>query len=147
MSTLYLWTTLVGDIGPPPGQGKPNTEGRGDAVDWTLSTARRETPATPSFGVAGLGVTAMKTYQKRPIRIQPVQLTDATFDGPHPNPEHLKGVIYHSASRSALINTLEGTMHASLGDWIIRGIKGELYPCKPDIFAGSYDEVDEPGPL
>ena len=39
------------------------------------------------------------------------------------------------------IVTLEGIMEASPGDWIIRGIKGEIYPCKPDIFAATYDPV------
>lgn len=39
------------------------------------------------------------------------------------------------------INTLEGEMTAKAGDWIIRGIKGEFYPCKPDIFAATYEEV------
>lgn len=37
------------------------------------------------------------------------------------------------------IKTLEGTMLASPGDWIIRGVKGELYPCKPDIFEATYE--------
>jgi hypothetical protein len=37
------------------------------------------------------------------------------------------------------IHTLEGVMHAQTGDWIIRGVKGELYPCKPDIFAATYE--------
>lgn len=37
------------------------------------------------------------------------------------------------------IKTLEGTMHASPGDWIIRGVQGEIYPCKPDIFAQTYE--------
>lgn len=41
----------------------------------------------------------------------------------------------------ALIKTLEGDHTASPGDWIIRGVKGELYPCKPDIFAATYDPV------
>lgn len=41
------------------------------------------------------------------------------------------------------IPTLEGTMTASRGDWIIRGVRGELYPCKPDIFKETYDEVVE----
>ena len=36
------------------------------------------------------------------------------------------------------IETLEGTHHASIGDWIITGVKGEQYPCKPDIFAKTY---------
>lgn len=40
-----------------------------------------------------------------------------------------------------LINTLEGWMSASPGDWIIRGVQDELYPCKPDIFAATYEEV------
>jgi hypothetical protein len=37
------------------------------------------------------------------------------------------------------ITTLEGTMTADLGDWIICGVKGEFYPCKPDIFAATYE--------
>lgn len=40
-----------------------------------------------------------------------------------------------------VIHTLEGSMHASPGDWIIRGVQGEFYPCKPDIFEQTYDEV------
>ncbi len=40
-----------------------------------------------------------------------------------------------------MISTLEGDHRAQPGDWIIRGIKGELYPCKPDIFAATYDKV------
>lgn len=39
------------------------------------------------------------------------------------------------------IETLEGSMLASPGDWIIRGLRGELYPCKPDIFAATYEPV------
>ncbi len=38
-----------------------------------------------------------------------------------------------------IINTLEGRMTANPGDWIIKGVKGEFYPCKPDIFAATYD--------
>ena len=37
------------------------------------------------------------------------------------------------------VKTLEGTMHAMPGDWIIKGVKGEFYPCKPDIFEATYD--------
>lgn len=39
------------------------------------------------------------------------------------------------------IKTLEGTMTAAVGDWIIKGVKGEIYPCKPDIFAATYEPV------
>jgi hypothetical protein len=41
------------------------------------------------------------------------------------------------------IQTLEGTMTANLNDWIIKGVNGELYPCKPDIFEKTYEEVEE----
>jgi hypothetical protein len=44
---------------------------------------------------------------------------------------------------SLFIPTLEGEMEASRGDWIIRGIKGEFYPCKPDIFEATYEPVKE----
>lgn len=40
------------------------------------------------------------------------------------------------------IETLEGTMTASRGDWIIKGVNGEFYPCKPDIFAKTYELVE-----
>ncbi len=42
-------------------------------------------------------------------------------------------------SQYAVIKTLEGEMVANRGDWIIRGVKGELYPCKPDIFEATYE--------
>lgn len=42
------------------------------------------------------------------------------------------------------IKTLEGEMRAVCGDWIIRGVKGEFYPCKPDIFDQTYEPVTEP---
>lgn len=40
------------------------------------------------------------------------------------------------------IKTLEGTMTANKGDWIIKGVKGEFYPCKPDIFEATYEAVE-----
>lgn len=42
----------------------------------------------------------------------------------------------------AIIKTLEGDMTASLGDWIVKGVKGELYPCKPDIFEATYEAAE-----
>lgn len=49
------------------------------------------------------------------------------------------GIVF--ASDHIAITTLEGTMRADMDDWIIRGVKGELYPCKPDIFAATYEAV------
>lgn len=82
-------------------------------------------------------------FRKKPVVIEAVQITDATFDAPHPNPEHITGVIYDPIKRQVEIPTLEGTMIGSLGDWIITGVKGERYPCKPDIFEATYEAVDE----
>ena len=81
-------------------------------------------------------------YRKKPVVIEAVQITDATFDDPHPNPEHIVGVIYDPIPRQAIIKTLEGEMRGNIGDWIIKGVKGELYPCRDDIFAATYDPAE-----
>jgi hypothetical protein len=78
-------------------------------------------------------------YRKKPAVIDAVQLPFADADSRQfPEPEIIfkreQGMIVE-----AIISTLEGTMVASPGDWIIRGVKGELYPCKPDIFAATYE--------
>jgi hypothetical protein len=57
----------------------------------------------------------------------------AAFDARTVRPD---GIAYH---HGYYIETLEGTMHASYGDWIIRGTEGELYPCKPSVFARKYE--------
>lgn len=49
----------------------------------------------------------------------------------------------HVTLSHAEIFTLEGTMRADKGDWIIRGVKGELYPCKPDIFSATYERAGD----
>lgn len=49
------------------------------------------------------------------------------------------GVIFFKDQGEMYIKTLEGEHHASVGDYIIRGVNGELYPCKPDIFEKTYD--------
>lgn len=83
-----------------------------------------------------------RKFRKKHVVIEAVQLTASAFDGPHPNPEHLPGVLYVPLDRCAFIHTLEGTMRADLGDWIIRGVKGEFYPCHDDIFRLTYEAVD-----
>lgn len=85
----------------------------------------------------------MTKFRKKPVVIDAVQVTMSTFDSSHPNPEHIPGVIYDPIAKCAHIDTLEGRMRADLGDWIIKGVKGELYPCKPDIFAATYESVQD----
>lgn len=60
-------------------------------------------------------------YRKKPVVVEAYQ-TDKELD----------------------IETLEGTMHASVGDYIITGVRGEQYPCKPDIFEQTYEPADTP---
>ena len=51
----------------------------------------------------------------------------------------------YQTERDIRILTLSGPVMASAGDWIVKDVKGELYPCKPDIFEKTYDQVDETG--
>ena len=53
----------------------------------------------------------------------------------------VRGTKLPAEMREIEIPTLEGDHRAVVGDWIIKGVKGEFYPCKPDIFALTYDEV------
>ena len=56
----------------------------------------------------------------------------------------VNGRSFHYENKGALyIDTLEGTMKADINDWIIKGVKGEYYPCKPDIFENTYEEVKD----
>ena len=88
-------------------------------------------------------MTEPKTYRKKPVEIQAMELTHenggavASWCG---------GVLRGgpgggSRGGMVLIDTLEGTMTASPGDFVVRGVQGEFYPCKPDIFAATYDPV------
>lgn len=49
----------------------------------------------------------------------------------------------YQTDKEMKIETLEGVMHASIGDYIITGVNGEQYPCKPDIFEKTYDKVED----
>lgn len=61
-------------------------------------------------------------------------------DAPEPLPTH--GITIDPRTGQAVICTLEGLMWVTPGDWIIRGVQGEFYPCKPDIFEATYEAVD-----
>lgn len=79
-------------------------------------------------------------YIKKPVIIEAVQ-----FDGTDEScdwllPQLRSGEIGRS-SNNLYIKTLEGIMTAEIGDYIIKGIDGEFYPCKPDIFIRSYEVV------
>lgn len=82
----------------------------------------------------------VKTYRKKPVEIQALQWTGEN------QAELYKFVPAHlriEEEDGLYIVTLEGNHKALIGDFIIRGVKGEFYPCKPDIFELTYDEVEE----
>lgn len=86
----------------------------------------------------------VKRYTKKPVTIEAVQwkgdnrkdiwdfCTLAYFN-----------TDFETGDLHLMIQTLEGTMEASVGDYIIKGIQGEFYPCKPDIFLLTYDPASE----
>ena len=78
----------------------------------------------------------MAQYRKKPVVIEAVQ-----YDGTFPLAFLKEDERVRNTPNGMEIVTLEGTMRAAIGDWIIRGIQGELYPCKPDIFAATYEPV------
>ena len=89
----------------------------------------------------------IKKYRKKPVIIEAIQFEDNAdcilaihkFVG-----QETTRVNYEDKDNPYIkIETLEGTMKASVGDYIIKGVNGEFYPCKPDIFAKTYDEITE----
>ncbi len=82
-------------------------------------------------------------YRKKPVVIDAIQWTGeqgnlleiAQLAGSGNRPVEKDGT-------SLIISTIEGDMIASLNDWIIKGVKGECYPCKPDIFEQTYEKVE-----
>lgn len=89
-------------------------------------------------------------YIKKPIAIDAVQFADLTLATMDKISEFMDGaqaVIKGPGEPKIEIPTLEGVMTASLGDYIIKGVNGEFYPCKPDIFEKTYISEDAIGTL
>lgn len=80
-------------------------------------------------------------YRKKPVEIEAKQIVND--NNIHEVAEWCNGVVRHDDNGKAEIHieTLEGTMAGQIKDYIIKGIKGEFYPCRPDIFEESYDPV------
>ena len=85
----------------------------------------------------------MAMYRKKPVVIEAVQ-----WDGNDASLEAIGDLAYDGNRHIQQIGdkleipTLEGVMTASVGDWIIKGVSGEVYPCKPDIFEMTYEKVE-----
>lgn len=95
----------------------------------------------------------IKKYIKKPVEIEAIQLKEDNIievfdflDGANyketKSTEELEDFNQRMLKQGYIeIETLEGIMKANFGDYIIKGIKGEFYPCKPDIFIATYEEV------
>ena len=87
----------------------------------------------------------MAKYRKKPVVIEAVQWNGELllFNVPRwLSMAQKSGTIKFISDHNAVVKTLEGDMFLSVGDYIIRGVKGEIYPCKPDIFKATYEKVD-----
>ena len=86
-----------------------------------------------------------KRYRKRPVVIEAVQWTGDNLDELCKLEDFKLNYTYVNGNFDKVLGvySLEGIMWASVGDYIIKGIKGEFYPCKPDIFKETYEEVKE----
>lgn len=90
-------------------------------------------------------------YRKKPVVVEAVRWTGdnlrevIAFTGLHPSAHYMTWEQYRElvAKEGLKIFTLEGAMMASVGDFIIKGVSGEFYPCKPDIFEKTYEPVEE----
>lgn len=87
---------------------------------------------------------SVKKYVKKPVIIEAMVFEDS-IDCLAELSDFMDNqnvrVNYSEAKPKLLIETLEGTMQANEGDYVIKGISGEFYPCKPDIFNKTYEEV------
>jgi len=79
-------------------------------------------------------------YRKKPVVIEAFRWTiDKVPDWFKDN----RHITIYTSTGAACIPTLEGEMTAQIGDWIIQGVQGEIYPCKPDIFEKTYEEATD----
>lgn len=86
-------------------------------------------------------------YRKKPVVIEAVQFVPGDKEKEAELLAHLEGstgwrVTNELGMPAVEIETLEGKLRASPNDWIIKGVKGEYYPCKPDIFEATYERAD-----
>lgn len=81
-------------------------------------------------------------YRKKPVIIEAMEFTEKTKDQVH---NFVRCNSYADFDKNGnpvlVIQTLEGDMTAIIGDYVIKGVQGEFYPCKPDIFKQTYESV------
>jgi hypothetical protein len=88
----------------------------------------------------------MPKFRKKPVVIEAVQWSGDVLPIFNAFPEGPFTLAFFNGRPVLHIHTLEGTMSASVDDWIICGVKGEFYPCKPDIFHATYEPAEAATP-
>ena len=83
----------------------------------------------------------VRYFRKRPVTIEAMRLTDATSVLDIEEWINSPATGYNTNPPTIWIDTLEGRMTAYQGDWVIKGVNGEFYPCKNEIFIKTYQEV------
>jgi hypothetical protein len=83
----------------------------------------------------------VRKFRKKPVTIEAMQLTDAKSVLDIEEWINSGDVGFSTNPPTLWIDTLEGRMEATTGDWIIKGVEGEFYPCKNNIFIKTYQEV------
>lgn len=81
----------------------------------------------------------MPKFRKKPVVIEAIQFHHGNFN----EIEKFVGGDAEFRDHELMIATLEGPLRAAPNDWIIKGVKGEFYPCKPDIFEATYELVED----
>jgi len=81
--------------------------------------------------------------RKKPVEVEAMQIDCEDYDGMSEIVTWCGGRAIDIGASVIEIDTLEGTMRAECGDWIIKGVAGEFYPCKSDIFEKTYDILGE----
>jgi hypothetical protein len=82
-------------------------------------------------------------YRKKPVVVEAMRFTEHTKDQVFNWITCTKGAGSIDGKPVIRIQTLEGVMEVTDGDWVIKGVNGEFYPCKPDVFAKTYEPAGE----
>lgn len=85
----------------------------------------------------------IKKARKKPVVVEVMEFTDKTKDQAYNFVRCTTAAVWEDGEPVFKIKTLEGVMTARLGDYIIKGVNGEFYPCKPDIFHKTYEIIGD----
>ena len=149
-----LFETRIFYTAPQPVEREPQHGLRGHIRTGSSKAAQERHPMTNTTNTsAAISSCTDRQFTKKPVTIQAIQWTGrnlreviAFTDGPPDTRSAHAGMAWDAyvdlvAMDGLKIYTLEGKMSAAVGDWIIKGVKGEMYPCKDEIFRLTYEPV------